>query len=201
MLSLVLRFSRLLVLSRLLSKSFTDEILVVEHSGSASAFFEKFLVLLSPTFWWVPGLVGKFFFWLLTSVTSSGLIHIFEMLYWESFYSFGILIEIHNFGGISGGFLVIDGVCTFFRQLNNLSGQLLALGLKIFIEPLEKIFFNGQLIYFFQHLCQLIFELFIIYNQVLELIRIYIKVFIAFHLNDLLFQFIILSFQRSDGLL
>lgn len=189
------------MLSRLLSKSFTDEILVLEHSGSASAFFEKFLVLLSPTFGWVPGLIGKFFLRLLAFVTSAGLIHIFKMLYWESFYSFGIIIKIHNFGGISGGSLIADSVCAFLRQLNNLSGELLALGLEIFIEPLEKIFFNGQLIYFFQHLCQLIFELFIIYNQVLELIRIYIKVFIAFHLNDLLFQVIILSFQWSDSLL
>lgn len=156
MLSLVLRFSWFFVLSWLLSESFADEILVVKHSGGASAFFEKFLVLLSPTFGWVPRLVGKFFLRLLAYVTSAGFIHILEMLHWESFYSFGILIKIHNFGGISGGSLIIDCVCTFFRQLNNLSGQLLALGLEIFIEPLEKIFFNGQLIYFFQHLCQLI---------------------------------------------
>ena len=106
--SFIVRLSRSLMLFWILSETFADKILILHDFGGASAFLDHFLVLFLSAFGRLPRFIAKFFLRLLTTISSSWLVHFFKVLDWESLNFFGgVVLKVNNFVGGSGRPLIL----------------------------------------------------------------------------------------------
>ncbi len=106
-----------------------------------------------------------------------------------------MVLEVQGFVGVSWRPLVVDFGIRFFSEDEDLSGELFALGLEVFVEPFEEVSLNDGFVEFFLECDDLLLEAVIIGDKLLEFVSIDAKVVTALQINQLLLELMIFFAQ------